>query len=81
MSKAVLILEEMPSCCNDCPCFNGAEDRSCCNYLEKDIEDILIIDKDCQLKPLPPRREYADESKVYKAGWNDCLDEILGVEQ
>ncbi|MBO6262056.1 MAG: hypothetical protein J6N95_05560 [Bacilli bacterium] len=78
--KAVLILD-MPSCCNNCPCFDGMEDRSDCKYLEKNIEDILIIDKDCPLKPLPPRREYADESKVYKAGWNDCLDAIVGGKQ
>lgn len=77
--KAILILNEMPSCCNDCPCFEG--EYGSCNYLEKDVEDFLRIDKDCPLKPLPPRREYADESKVYKAGWNDCLKEILGEEQ
>lgn len=78
--KAILILEEMPSCCNDCPCFNGAEDRSCCNILLKEVEGQNGIDEDCPLKPIPPRREYADESKVYKAGWNECLDEILGEE-
>ena len=49
--KAILILD-MPNSCNNCPCFDGMEDRSCCNLLEKDIEDILIIDKDCPLIPV-----------------------------
>ena len=30
------------------------------------------------LIPMPQKREFADENKIYKAGWNDCIDEILG---
>lgn len=89
MSKAILILNEMPSCCNNCPCFNGVEDRSDCNLLEKEIEDILIIDKDCPLKPIP-HNDFIDEAesyqteeeyKAYVSGWNECLDEILRGEK
>lgn len=50
--KAILIFD-MPSCCNNCPCYDGMEDRSYCNHLGKDIGDnILIIDKDCPLIPV-----------------------------
>ena len=87
--KAILIVD-MPSCCNNCPCFDG--EYGSCNYLEKDIEDILIIDKDCPLKPLPQEKviisipEKASPIEFnghicYAKGWNDCIDEILGVEQ
>ena len=89
--KAVLILD-MPSCCNNCPCFDGMEDRSDCKYLEKNIEDILIIDKDCPLKPLPQEKviisipEKASPIEFnghicYAKGWNDCIDKLLGEDK
>lgn len=79
--KAVLILEEMPSCCNNCPCFDGMEERSCCNILEKEVEGLDGIDKDCPLKSLPPRRIDVLDSHTWQAGWNECLDAILGDEE
>ena len=27
----------MPDCCNNCPCYDGMEDRSCCNVLGEDM--------------------------------------------
>lgn len=55
-------------------------------YLNKDLivqlwdkhDEQYIMHDICKLKPLPQKREFSDESIIYKAGWNACIDEILG---
>ena len=55
--KAILVID-MPECCNNCPCFDGMEDRECCNVLDKD-EYFSCIGRDgeCPLIPISKDEE------------------------
>lgn len=88
--KAVLVIEEMPKTCLDCP-LNGYE--NVCNVTLEDNYDYLTEKPSwCPLKPLPTKITTATLSereqertelftsmallKTYADGWNDCLEEI-----
>ncbi len=79
MSKAILVLPEMPECCLACPlCVNNGE---------------LSVRPDwCQLREVPVKLSMNDYDEhvpedckklleYYNAGFNDCLDKIMGMEE
>lgn len=53
-------------------------------YKEDDKGNGEIVKSDCPLKPLPQKKERElwegryTNYYLYRCGWNDCLDEILG---
>lgn len=83
MKKAILVID-MPKNCDECPLLT-CDEQIYCDFIKgaglpvirKEIR-IARRHIDCPLKPMPLKREFADESKIYKAGWNDCLKEIIG---
>lgn len=85
MNKSIVIIDT-PDSCNNCPlCIENCFLHLCCAANE--YERILDYKPDwCPLKPLPEKRDergtwtmcgYIDDA--YSNGWNDCLDEILEV--
>ena len=84
--KAILILDEKPITCWDCPCHD-CEFDVCQVYKEG-----MTYDSDnCPLKPMPQKNKYDVEKYAtvdyendvnlghyLNKGWNDCIDEILG---
>ena len=83
MGKAILVMD-MPQSCGKCPLFHGFYTDMTCGANNYTIN--YPYPKDfkpdwCPLKPLP-EKEYADTGIVevdeFAAGWNACLDEILG---
>lgn len=98
MSKAILLLDEMPVRCIDCPCMyvvkNSHISEYCKAIIDKGfypkIENICERPKWCPLKPIPEKREVKtdfigvgdyDFDDIYNAGFNSCIDEILGEEE
>lgn len=93
MSKAVLVLDEMPGVCADCPfdhdgkCYITGEDLY---WNDGDNDDNSNIGNDCPLKPLPERVKLTVKEGVEggmtrddvmrAAGWNACLRKIEGVD-
>ena len=81
--KAVLILDEMPNNCSECPCCNDGE---CGNQYKGDISEYLEWGKGrpswCPLKPMPSYKavDLNDTRDVvmFCHGWNTCLNEITG---
>lgn len=74
--KATLIIDMPESCC-DCPL---ADDNMDCIIAGWDVSNNNCRPACCPLKELPeyikgnPRKDY---NKMYKAGYNACLDNIL----
>ena len=86
--KAILVID-MPDCCNNCPCYDGMEDRSCCNVLDEDMCFASLGRLgNCPLKPMPKKKlvlehrignQIVNRYELTEAkGYNNCLDEILG---
>ena len=94
--KAILILEEMPNNCVDCPLADRDRIVECCFVTGNQIintfdesEEELVRNKDCPLKPLPQKRdehikmdnwELGSIMNAESRGYNNCLNEILGGE-
>mgnify|MGYP003186373555 CR=1 FL=1 len=87
MDKAVLIMDDMPECCADCPCSFFERDNPILNLIcGVTQEDAYNVGKPdwCPLWELPEKMEvcgkYPQPGKPipsYRFGWNACLDEIL----
>lgn len=83
MSKAILVLDEMPECCADCSCSFFERDNPklnlICSITQEDANNVGKPDW-CPLKEIPePMKDKCNKSynKMYKAGWNDCIEEII----
>lgn len=80
--KAILVIDEMPKTCDQCPLRRWSIDGWTCTPVKKMIED----DKPewCPLKLLPNKKEENDDGTHFSwrsndwwsAGWNACLKEI-----
>lgn len=87
MSKAILVLNEVPKRCMECPFAYEYEQMYFCKTLQK----ITGTKKDeCPLKPMPEKKEahtyspvigYFDYDDIYGTGYNDCINEIIGEEE
>ena len=87
MSKAVLVLDEMPTSCDLCPFCEIYETPSgvmtCNNFLSEeygcDVSDYIgARPEGCPLRELPGKvyhENFCDNGR-YDRGWNECLDEI-----
>ena len=77
MSKAILVLDEMPSSCYECKLHNY-------HFCDANGESIDYDNRPshCLLKELPKIREVFNNCDDYlngiDDGWNSCLYEILG---
>ena len=86
MPKAILIMDDMPECCADCPCSFFERDNPIlnliCGVTQEDAYNVGRPDW-CPLRELPEKipelkSGYEDLStSIRRVGWNACLDEIL----
>lgn len=87
MPKAVLVMDDMPECCADCPCSFFERDNPILNLIcGVTQEDAYNVEKPdwCPLRELPEKMKVCGRypqpdgiTPSYKIGWNACLDEIL----
>ncbi len=80
MNKSILIIDT-PTVCDKCPCFQFGMD----NYCAVTDETIYNYEKErsanCPLVQVPDKNYNGflnDWEKGYKAGYNTCIDEVLG---
>ena len=77
--KLILVLDEMPISCSDCPCFYDELDKCQVMWWHGDEEKRPGWGP---LKEMPERlhQHIIDEKpvfdKYYIGGWNDCLEVI-----
>ena len=84
MPKAILIMDDMPECCADCPCSFFERDNPILNLIcGVTQEDAYNVGKPdwCPLRELSEKKggdKWQDEiSDSYNAGWNACIEEII----
>ena len=78
MSKVILVMD-MPERCSQCPCYDSMYEM--CLYKYKDVVNRAVRPNWCPLKLLPEednREHFLEWSRGYQAGWNDCIDAIVG---
>ena len=81
--KAILVID-IPKDCYDCPCYY--EDLGKCEAINKTVKaDYDVRPSWCPLRPLPERKDEGSVLKplpfevyMYRYGFNECLDEIMG---
>lgn len=80
MSKAILVLLEMPEKCLRCDFGFDQGDTAYCSRLEKSVERTDHRSGCCPLRLMPKKEpptimndEYDDG---YVTGWNRCIDQI-----
>ena len=88
--KAILVLDDMPKSCRECPFGEIIKHYPVVrcmrkNYIKVDFSDDTLP-KECPLKEMPKRKEYyIDEvygdmydrtDSAYVNGWNACLEEL-----
>lgn len=82
MDTAILVID-MPDCCYECFAFDDSGDHPMCLVTEeyrgyKFRAREQKMDK-CPLREIPNRMICLDDRDDYADGYNDCLDEILGI--
>lgn len=82
MDKAVLVMD-MPECCADCYCGHFERDTKelnlVCGATGEDANNVGKPDW-CPLRELPEKKERRvgeHGERMFRAGFNSCLDEIL----
>ena len=80
MTKAILLITDMPKSCDECPFINGIWCMPIRTEIENPFDEIM---KECPLKPLPQKKDMFGGSSydiIENRGYNICIDEILGEE-
>lgn len=77
MDKAILIMD-MPNSCRRCMCYVLGESNNFCSVTKFAIFDGSTKPHHCPLKSVPSSLMRFSIGDEYAAGYNDCLDEILG---
>lgn len=89
MAKAMLIMD-MPNGCDGCPICQGiaTDGDFVCSIRDKDGNEQGFYDGEyerpsyCPLRELPQKKDeplfYLTYDEGYDAGYNACIDEILG---
>lgn len=82
--KAILVIEDMPNTCYECPI-----DGNACLFWAWVDDTKRNKSEHCPLKPLPKKKTEEEEKAKdpynedlfyddYIRGYNDCLDELTG---
>lgn len=89
MAKGIIVLDEIPEKCNQCNFWFAkatvpVEYR--CMGLQREITENELTKKKpdwCPIKPTPERADHEDycDNGRYDKGWNNCLNEVLGMEE
>ena len=81
MEKGIIVVD-IPETCGDCPCRHTDDYDFYCKQNGKHVDWEERPDW-CPINPMPERayhENYCDNGR-YDKGWNDCLNEVLGMEK
>ena len=81
MNKGFIVVDDIPVICAEC------ERAEIWSYKLYCLEEDRVIHNSkpdwCPIKPVPERanhENYCDNGR-YDKGWNDCLNEVLGIDK
>lgn len=86
--KAVLVIDEMPNQCIECPCYRQSQYKKLfewCNVTDRQLtwQEVVRTPEWCPLKPLPKIKPmtkadstYDPWEDTYRRGWNACLEAL-----
>lgn len=85
MNKSVLVIDT-PKSCAQCPLLNGSDEcvmqDASENFNADSFDDLM---NGCPLKSLPEKKSttapvsnYEVQKNLFAAGWNSCIDKIIG---
>lgn len=91
--KAILVIDEMPKNCDECPIRFSGEPNEWCWYLRHGLDDITSKPSCCPLKPMPLKRRtevvwrdangrelITHEYTEKDKVWNEIVDYLEGEE-
>lgn len=83
MSKAILVLDEMPEYCDSCPCCDEEWDQCIATGEELTYDVYFLYENGCSYKkpdwcPLRELPERQANVGPWELGWNACLKYVLG---
>lgn len=89
MAKGIIVLDEVPEKCNKCRFWFAKAtvpvEYRCMGLQIEITENELTKEKPdwCPIKPTPERADHEDycDNGRYDKGWNNCLNEVLGMEE
>lgn len=88
MSKAILVLNEMPESCIKCYAIKASHGMIYCEVMQKGTNKDAVYKSRpdfCPLKPMPEKDVYSSRYDEYLSGyndgWNNCLREIGGLDE
>ena len=89
MSKAILVMDNMPDKCGECECSYCDYDDSHLNLICAVVGDnVSGSDKPdwCPLREMPEKKKTigteSETERIYmNCGWNDCIDAIGGGDE
>lgn len=83
MSRAILLLDEMPCACAECPLhthvsFDYYYNESICMATGNEILNTKEVHRMCPLKEMPKKMAVEDRwhSEEFARGWTACIEEI-----
>ena len=94
MKKGIIVLDEIPNNCFHCRLKKrpagmsfpedmvcGVAEQSVCQYKPHNINGTKP--DWCPINPVPERAHHEDycDNGRYDKGWNDCLNEVLGIDK
>lgn len=83
MTKGIIVLNDIPVICAEC---NFAAITPNKEYLRCEAKNRIIYNAKpdwCPIRVLPEmahHEDYCDNGR-YDKGWNDCLNEVLGIDK
>lgn len=81
MTKGIIVVDNIPVICAECHRVEIRGNNLFCSECQK-----LIYNAKpdfCPIKPIPQRAHHEDycDNGRYDKGWNDCLNEVLGIDK
>ena len=84
MSKAILVIDDMPSCCEECFAldFHGDYPRCIITDEQRGYNFNTRIQRmtHCPLKPAPKMQLLWNDDDDWVKGYNNCVREIMGAD-
>ena len=81
--KGIIVLDDIPIICAECNFAHLTQNKQ---YFHCDAKNKTVYNAKpdwCPIKPAPERaghEDYCDNGR-YDKGWNDCLNEVLGIDK
>ena len=83
MAKGIIVVDDIPVICAECDFAHLTQNKQ---YFHCDAKNKTVYNAKpdwCPIRLLPERAHHEDycDNGRYDKGWNDCLNEVLGIDK